>query len=295
MKNDTFAAQSFGSDPSSEGGGLNAFIVSIHDVSPWTQKEVEVMLKDLKRHGVNYCSLLVIPDHHGRGAMSQYPSFISWLHEQVAQGHEVVLHGYEHLRPSRKLEGCFTRWITQCYTAGEGEFYDLSYEEACAKLRNGRKQLQQAGLEQIDVIGFIAPAWLLSSEAERALRNEEFSYTTRLGAVIDLVQSKIYSSQSMVYSVRSWWRRQLSLLWNEGLFFFLKLKKKPLLRLGLHPPDWRYDSIRHHALATVQRALRNYTPMTYRSWIAQSKEPIARSRPLLSSKISVLTGEGESL
>ena len=248
-----------------------SLVISIHDVSPQTEAVVEVMLHDLRKCGVLHCSLLVIPNHHHKGVIASDSAFMQWLREKQKEGHEIVLHGFYHLRPARAAENFWTRWITQSYTTGEGEFYDLTYKEARAKLQAGKEEFHRTGFQENEIIGFIAPAWLLSAEAERAVVDEGFSYTTRLGGVIDLrgSPSTFYQSQSMVYSVRSAWRRQISLLWNEILFRYAQKKKWSLLRLGLHPPDWKYDSIRHHALTTVQRALQDRELMTYQCWLQQ--------------------------
>jgi hypothetical protein len=48
-------------------------------------------------------------------------------------------------------------------------------------------------------------------------------------------------SQSLVYSVRSGWRRVSSLAWNRSLF--RRLTTNPLLRLGIHPPDIDHRAI----------------------------------------------------
>ena len=103
------------------------------------------MLQDLAEVGVPVTSLLVIPDHHRKGRIDADPEFSSWLKEVVAQGHEAVLHGYYHLRPEKKGENLATRLITRSYTAGEGEFYDLSFEQASALLQQGREALQRCG------------------------------------------------------------------------------------------------------------------------------------------------------
>ncbi|MFI0348218.1 MAG: DUF2334 domain-containing protein [Chthoniobacterales bacterium] len=247
---------------------IQALVVSIHDVSPLTQSAVSIMLADLKKIGVTRCSLLVIPDHHYSGMISKNPDFVRWLQEQAREGHEIVLHGLCHLRPAAKKENWMVRWITQHYTAGEGEFYDINYETACEKLKTGEEQLRLAGISDAENRGFIAPAWLLSGEAERALADNGFLYTTRLGGLIVFKNKRLRCyepAQSMVYSVRSAVRRFISLFWNEALFYYSK--KWSLLRIGLHPPDWKYRDIHRHALSSIRRALIDRTAMTYREWV----------------------------
>jgi predicted deacetylase len=222
------------------------------------------MLDDLAGVGVSFTSLLVIPDHHHRGGIDQDPAFSIWLREKVSKGHEAVLHGYHHIRPTKKGEGMTTRLITRYYTAGEGEFHDLSFAEATGLLRRGKEALSSCG---VPFTGFIAPAWLLGDEAEQAVRDEGFAYTTRIGSVIDLENGSSFASRSMVYSVRAPWRRWVSLLWNKALFRFLR--KAPLLRIGLHPPDWDHPAIRRHVLGYLRLAAASRTVNTYGEWLDQ--------------------------
>jgi predicted deacetylase len=220
-----------------------ALAVSIHDVSPWTRPATERMLADLAEAGVGVTSLLVVPDHHHRGAVDRDEDFLSWLRVLESSGHEVVLHGFFHRREPGPGSTWWGRLVTEHYTAGEGEFYDLAYAEARRRMARGRVMLEGAGLA---VRGFIAPAWLLGAEAERAARDEAFDYTTRLGGLLDLRTDAWTPSQSLVYSVRSGWRRAVSLIWNASLA--ARLRGNPLARLGLHPPDWNHEPVRSQAL-----------------------------------------------
>ena len=236
--------------------------VSVHDVSPLTRDRVEVMLRDLAEVGVGVKSLLVVPDHHHRADIDQDSGFLAWLREKEAAGHEMVLHGFYHRREKAGGGGWTRKIVTEHYTAGEGEFYDLDYETALGRMVRGREKLTGAGLE---VIGFIAPAWLLGDEAERAARNLGFAYTTRLGGVLDLRCGDYTASQSLVYSVRSAWRRAVSLWWNAWLAS--RLRKNPLARLGLHPPDWGHDKIRAQALRLAREAAAERKVIRYRYWV----------------------------
>jgi predicted deacetylase len=258
--------QGTGNGNGKEGRSL---VVSIHDLSSVTRGTVTRMLEDLSEVGVPVTSLLVIPDHHQCGRIDQDPGFGPWLRQKVKEGHEAVLHGFYHLRRAKPHESAATKLITRSYTAGEGEFYDLSHEEASILLKQGRESLRNCHLPPSDPEGFIAPAWLLGSEAERAVRDEGFDYTTRIGSVIDCQTGCHYSSRSMVYSVRAAWRRGMSLLWNEALFH--ALRETPLLRIGLHPPDWEHRRIRHHALKSLRLAATERNVTTYGKWLARAR------------------------
>ena len=248
-----------------------SLVVSIHDLSTVTRVAVSRMLADLAEVGVSVTSLLVIPDHHHKGRIEEDPDFVAWLRGRVAEGHEAVLHGFYHLRPSKAGEGVVTKLITRSYTAGEGEFHDLSLDEASALLQQGRASLRACGIEPA---GFIAPAWLLGDEAEAAVRKEGFDYTTRIGSVIDCRDGQIFAARSMVYSVRAPWRRGLSLVWNGLLFRFLRMRKAPLLRIGLHPPDWEHEAIRRQILKYIRIAVRERNATTYREWLDRRRSPV---------------------
>ena len=259
--------------PQDHGRGEERFlVVSIHDLSTVTKGAVSRILEDIAGVGVPVTSLLVIPDHHHRGLIERDPDFATWLRRKVEEGHEAVLHGFYHLRTAKTNESVTTKFITGSYTAGEGEFYDLSHEEACTLLEKGRESLKNCHLTPSDPEGFIAPAWLLGSEAERAVREKGFDYTTRIGSVIDCKTGRQFSSRSLVYSVRAPWRRGMSLLWNEVLFH--ALSGTPLLRIGLHPPDWEHEAIRSHALNCIRLAAANRKVLTYGKWLARSRSSV---------------------
>jgi predicted deacetylase len=138
----------------------------------------------------------------------------------------------------------------------------LDYEEARERMEDGREMLTGAGL---DVVGFIAPAWLLGEEAEKAARNLGFAYTTRLGGVLDLRSGEWTRSQSLVYSPRSAWRRNVSLAWNA--FLAARLRRNPLARLGLHPPDWNHEAIKTQALRLAEKLAKDRKVIRYRDWV----------------------------
>ncbi|MEO7723929.1 MAG: polysaccharide deacetylase family protein, partial [Chthoniobacterales bacterium] len=215
-----------------------ALVVSIHDVAPSTREKTERILAHLARHGGETCSLLVVPDYHREGSSLADPDFSGWLRELVARGHEIVIHGFYHQRARRLGENARARVVTRFYTADEGEFYDLGYDEARRLITEARDDFESHGFHPH---GFIAPAWLLGAEAARAAIDAGMSYTTTLRTVRDFARGRIVISQSLVYSVRSGWRRTMSLAWNRNLF--RRLAGNPLLRLGIHPPDLEHPAI----------------------------------------------------
>lgn len=223
------------------------------------------MLAQIINDGVRRCSLLVVPDYHHSGHSLGEPAFVSWLRELSAAGHEIVIHGFYHQRARREGESARQRIVTRVYTADEGEFYDLDYVEALRLLREAQNQFGAHGFQPI---GFIAPAWLLGAEAERAVIKAGFRYTTTLREVRDFPTGNKFVSQSLVYSLRSDWRCAASLFWNRMLF--RRLTENPLLRLGLHPPDIDHPGVWRQIRALVARALRSRWAMTYQEWVEEN-------------------------
>lgn len=247
-------------------GERPSLVVSLHDVAPATHAPCIRILDELHRLGISCTSLLVVPNYHRDGELVANREIISWLRELEAAGHETVIHGYFHERPISERETLRDRFMTRVYTNREGEFYDLSYDEAFRRISTAREQFKAAGLKPH---GFIAPAWLLSIEGERAARDCEIEYTTRLASVRDLRAGNTYSARSLVYSVRTGWRRSASLAWNAVLF--RRCKYAPLLRISIHPVDIEHREVWQQITRLISAALANREPTTYCDWVARAR------------------------
>ena len=266
------AAAQFLSVVSTASAASDSLIVSLHDIAPSNRETVQRIIAELANHGVRVCSLLVVPDYHHQGAAMEDRPFLSWLRELESQGHEIVIHGYFHERPRQQNETSIQKMLTRFYTNDEGEFYDLDYEEARRRITAARDAFRHSGLTPR---GFIAPAWLLGTEAERAARDADMEYTTRFRTICDLRSRETFPAWSLVYSVRNEWRRGTSLIWNAGLH--LMLREKPLLRLSIHPPDYSYPAIWRQIVDLIREMSAARTPTTYRDWVAEQR--IASSYP----------------
>lgn len=247
-------------------------VVSVHDVAPPTWQKSARIVEELRRFGIGVCSLLVVPDYHHSGLSMENAKFVKWLRDCEEDGHEIVAHGYYHQRDRRESESVRDMFITRLYTSDEGEFYDLAYAEARERVGKARAQFEGVGLKPC---GFIAPAWLLGAEAELAVADEGFEYTTRLTSVRDLRIGADTRARSLVHSVRDEWRRKVSLAWNAMLF--RHLGDAPLLRLGLHPPDLDHTAIWRQVEAQCRAISDTHTPTTYRDWIADRRSTAAYS------------------
>jgi len=263
---DTIAATEFLPLVATAGVAADSVVVSLHDVAPSTQQITSTIISELGAHDVRVCSILVVPDYHHEGPFAKHREFVTWLRNLEADGHEIVIHGYFHERPPQTKETLRDKFVTRFYTRNEGEFYDLSYEEALRRITTARDEFRALGLKPR---GFIAPAWLLGNEAEQAVRDAELEYTTRLRTVCDLRSDSTFPARTLVYSVHSCWRRALSRSWNAALFCLLKTK--PLLRISIHPPDYSQPTIWKQILGFIAATKSARTATTYQDWIAEQR------------------------
>jgi predicted deacetylase len=243
-----------------------AVVVSLHDITPSSREICDQIVSRLSRLGVRACSLLVVPDYHRQQPMVNDRTFISWLRDLEAAGHEMVIHGYFHDRPRRAGESLRAKVITRLYTRSEGEFFDLDYDEALRRITSGYQLFGTAGLT---ARGFIAPAWLLSAEAERAARDAGLEYTTRLRTLVDLRSGDTFGARALVYSVANDWRRAVSLIWNSGVFQLTK--DRSLMRLSIHPADYSFPAIWSQIERFISEMIPFKVPTTYRDWIGEQR------------------------
>ena len=80
---------------------------------------------------------------------------------------------------------------------------------------------------------------------------------------------RVFKSQSLVWSVRSAWRRQASRAWNALLF--RRLAAHPLLRISIHPVDLRHAQIWRQIRLLITRALAEREPLTYHAWLTRQR------------------------
>src|SRR5262245_56602328 len=158
--------------------------VSIHDVSPAWEREVDVALEMTHAVGVKP-ALLVVPDFHGRAPLHEHPRFCERLRALEKEGHEIYLHGYYHR--ARAWQGASSRgpsrgagaWARHAFaqrvvSGGEAEFSDVSRDEAVERLDAGERMLREAGLT---IRGFVAPAWSMPRWVHYLLGERGYRFT----------------------------------------------------------------------------------------------------------------------
>ena len=233
------------------------FVVSYHDLAPHSWNACRLFLDDMRSIGVERVSLLVVPQWHGGADTDENAEFAAWLRECADQGHEITLHGYTHLADSID-GGLLQQFMGNIYTAREGEFYQINYEDAFNKLQRGRDMFGRMGLS---TRGFVAPAWLLSPDARRALIDSGFEFTTYWGNIEALQQRITINAPTLTFSCRTRLRRIISKRWVKLWKYYNY--NAPVLRLAVHPVDLKYPRVRDMLVALAREALETRQAMTY--------------------------------
>ena len=251
-----------------------AVCVVLHDVAGSTLAACDRLIEAVAAVAPLPLTLLAVPRHHGRPPS---PALEQWLEAGHARGDELALHGWTHLDEGEP-HGPLDRLRRRVYTRGEGEFWALDRDEATARLAAGRAWFARHGWP---LHGFVAPAWLLGDEAREAVRAQGFEYTSTLRHIELLPGGERITSQSLVYSTSSAWRRQASIAWARAVS--ASQASNPVLRLELHPRDADAPGVRRSWQRVLEAALRRRSACTVealtRRWrSAHGARPPARLR-----------------
>jgi len=228
--------------------------IVLHDAAPSTRSACVRTLTAIRDvAGDAPVTILAVPRYHDEPASA---SFDAWLGDRLRRGDELALHGCTH-RDDGQPDGWLDGLRRSRYTRGEGEFWSLSRKEALARIDVGIEWFAKNGWP---LSGFVAPAWLLGPGAREALIERPFEYTATLRQLIHLPDQTPVTSQSVVYSTSSAWRRTSSLAWNAVVA--IAERDNRLLRLELHPRDADFAAVKRSWQGILEKALRHRKPAT---------------------------------
>ncbi len=141
----------------------------IHDASPKFQNELELIFKKMSAIEAANKFIAVVPNWGEKWDIRKYPNFLNLIKEQEKLGWKIVLHGYSHTAVGK------IPWFGSLIGSNEcWEFYSLDYHQAKFRLKSGIDVFYEAFGYRPQ--GFIAPNWLLSSGAKRALMEFDFKF-----------------------------------------------------------------------------------------------------------------------
>lgn len=225
--------------------------VSLHDVSPAWEREVDAALELAHSYGVKP-SLLVVPDFHGRAPLGDHPRFCDKLRDLERDGHEIYLHGYYHQSrgwDEHAREGAATTdrlrhaFAQKVVSGGEAEFSDVSREEATHRLDEGERVLEAIGL---DIRGFVAPAWSMPPWVLGLLGDRGYTFTEDHFHVYDPKRRRSRPSLVLNYASRTPGRLLSSVAWCRVA---RPLRRVLPARIAIHPADMRFALLRNELRA----------------------------------------------
>ncbi len=233
---------------------MKRLLASIHDVSPRFEREVDLLLAHLAPHVGERLAMLVVPDHWGGAPLT--PAFKARLRDWSDRGIEMFVHGWFH-RDTSDHAGA-AAFKARHMTAGEGEFLGLDHDEALARMLRG-KALVEDTIGRA-AAGFIAPAWLYSDDARRALGDAGFALAEDHARVWQPSGQVLARGPVITWASRSR-PRQLSSLAAAALLRRM-LQPARTVRVAVHPGDTRVPALMRSITRTLG-AFRNHSPAAY--------------------------------
>lgn len=235
-------------------------LVSLHDVGPRFEGQVD-RLRDLvgARMPIERAALLVVPDHWGEAPIRPGSAFAARLRRWAGAGSEIFLHGWFH-QDRQTHRSALDRLRARHMTAGEGEFLGLSHAEAFARLRDGRRLLED--VTGRPVTGFVAPAWLYGEGARAALAEAGFTLAEDHLRVWNPTNGEtLASGPVLTWASRSPLRIASSLA--AAAVLPPVLRRLAVARIGLHPGDTTRPVLLRSIDEAIGGMLRSHTPARY--------------------------------
>lgn len=240
------------------------FVVSVHDVAPWSFALSRRWLADLDDRGVP-ATLLLVPGAWRGAPLTDDPALVRWLHDAHGRGHELALHGYTHQGvpggpPAR-------RWLNAVAARGCAEFCALDERAARGRLESGLAALASVGIVPV---GFTPPGWLASTGSLAALRDLGLQYTTSHLAVHDLRTGRRHRMPALSHRPGGLGERAGAALMPAAARRW-SARGRPF-RIALHPADLDRPGLREHALRAVDAALAaGARPCTYAELVRDAR------------------------
>ena len=213
-----------------------SLLVSIHDVTPALESGVWRLWDMCAARGIAP-ALLVVPDWQGRWPLERHPAFVAWLHDAVARGAEIVLHGERHL---------------------QAEFRTLDGDEASERIQRGVLLLRRLGLAPT---GFVPPAWLAREATHDAARDAGLAFSEDAHAVRILASGRRVRSPAVRWSARTPVRAWGSVLVARGRWALQRRAHYP--RVAFHPQDYDHPRTTRDLPITLDRWLARHRPVPY--------------------------------
>lgn len=209
-------------------------VVSLHDVAPPFEPEIRRQITLLRSAGIDRLVLKVVPHWHGGYPLASAPTLLALLRDEVERGSQIVLHGLEHRRQGRLRGNVFGKVRAALFAGDAPEFLTLREEAAEAAVAAGLKMFEACALPAPST--FCPPAWLMTDEAESALRESGIRRTVSMFALRDLLSGARVPIAGIGY-MGAGIRQEQGLAILNALVARTWVPRAPVTRVFLHPQN----------------------------------------------------------
>jgi predicted deacetylase len=219
--------------------------VSLHDVTPAYETEVELAIKIAREQRVKP-ALGVVPNFHRGWDLRDHPLFAARLRDLQKGGHAIYLHGLYHLAQPTSSWGGFVR--QRILSAGEAEFGELTPQQARDRVRTGLDIFAVVGLR---CEGFIPPAWVMPAWLLPLLAEHGITYTETHTRIFNPVRATSQASMVFNFASRTPGRLLTSVAWAKAARALIPWVS---CRIAMHPADMRFELLRGETIELLKLA-----------------------------------------
>lgn len=239
---------------------MRKLLVSIHDVGPRFEPEIDLLLERLTRHvPMDRLAMLVVPDHWGDNRIEPGSRFAQRLRMWSDKGVSMFAHGWFH-KDMADHRNSLARFKARHMTAGEGEFLGLDAQTAASRMAAGRDLVEQ--ITGRPASGFVAPAWLYGAGAMAALSTSGFPLVEDHMKVWQPRTGRVLARGPVI----TWASRSRSRILSSQLVAQLLpplLRFTPVVRVAVHPGDAHVAPLLISIDNTLRRLCRTHQPARY--------------------------------
>lgn len=206
-------------------------VVSVHDVHPVFQEELEIIFSELDN--LNIKKTILVTPYLNNQDINNYPEFIELIQKQNA---EIALHGYTH----------------------EKNEFSKSYEEVKENVKKSLNIFNKAF--NFKPKGFVPGYWNKKKNTIKALNEFGFEYTTTFTKIIYFNDKEINALPTlMVIADRPKFLNSLGKPYSKICIAF----SNKIIRFTIHPGELRANTFNYN-MGLLKKVLnKGYIPITY--------------------------------
>jgi len=216
---------------------MKKILLSLHDVTPVFEREIDLICHRLDSLGAIHRSLLVVPDFQRNTPVGKYPRWCGTLVSMRETGTDLSLHGMHH------------------------EYAECGFlSESAAITCLGRAKAQFEEAFGFSPFGFVAPQWFQSPGCKKALIRLGFAYSGRWGGLFDAKGNSIHPAFPTNYDWGLSPADAFFAWWNPVR---LLNRKSGVIRFSVHPMDVRHKLIDRELGLLSQLMERGWEVLSY--------------------------------